>query len=183
MTYTFHTHLRVPYDICVKHITTNLRKNLCVDIISPQIPDVVHKLPLDSMRSMIIKHMEETTSEHGDCLKGMLYYKNDMYRFKTYHHSYDVVLVLKKTSYPYHILKMKLPISSCQPHHMVDHHDNTYHDQIIYIPSEYTDDVKFIPTEFVWEFLSQLPSYLENERKRERERERERKNGYVKGLD
>lgn len=164
MTYTFQTHLRVPYDVCVKHITTNLRKNLYIDVISPQVPDVVKKLPLDTMRGMNIKHMEETTSDHGDCLKGLLYYNEDMYSFKTYHQAYDVVLVMKKTSYPYHIIKMKLPISSFQKHNIADHHDKSAdYDEIIHIPSEYTDDVKIIPTEFVWEFLSQLPSYLEME--------------------
>lgn len=158
MVFTLYTHLRVPYDVCVKHITKNLRKKLNVKIISPKVPDVINTVSLDEI-SLNIRNMEEKDCKSHDCIEGTLYYKDELYTFKTHHNSYDAILIMKKTRYPFDTFKMILPITTYHNKNTENNENNTK----IYIPEEYTTDNKIIPVEFVWEFLSQLPNCIKIE--------------------
>lgn len=151
---SMYTHLRVPYDACVKHISRNLRRNLKIQVVKPEMPDVVQVMPIDSIRSLNITQMEEQECDTGECLSGIISYNNQQYRFRTHQWSYDVVLIMEKTSYPFHSMKLVLPITSWCSHH----------EDKICIPTEYTMDKQVVPVEFVWEFLSQLPVYLDDTR-------------------
>ena len=155
MMYTLHTHLRVPYDTCVNHIRKNLKKTLQVRIIRQDKPDIVDILPLESIKNMAITHMEEDICNDSECLYGNMIFNGNFYRFNTHNRSYDVVILMEKTSYPFHKMKMVLPITSNQ----YEHQDNQ--DYIIHIPSEYTNNEKVVPIEFIWEFLSQLQPFLD----------------------
>jgi hypothetical protein len=145
-----YTHLRVPYDACVKHISRNLRRNLKIQVVKPELPDVVQVMPIDSISSLNITQMEEKACDTGECLSGIISYNNQEYRFRTHQWSYDVVLIMEKTNYPFHCIKLVLPITSWCSHR----------EDKICIPAAYTTDKQIIPVEFVWEFLSQLPVYL-----------------------
>lgn len=153
----FCTNLRVPYDICVTHIRKNLHKNLNVKIISQKKPDMVSTVSLENMKELQIKEMSETDCGTHDCLMGTIEYDGDLYTFKTHHNTYDVILNMKKTNYPFDMLKVVLPITTYRADNKYENHEN---DTKIYIPEEFTDDKKIIPIEFIWEFLSQLPSFL-----------------------
>lgn len=149
----FYSHLRVPYDVCVKHIGKNMRKNLNIQVISQKKPDVVRTLALENLKKLQIKEMCENVCDDHDCLTGTVDYNGDIYTFKTHHNTYDAVLMLKKTSYPFDVVKIILPITT--------YHDGAYEKNTkIYIPEEFTEDKKVIPIEFVWEFLNQLPVFL-----------------------
>ena len=151
MAYVLRSHLRVPYDNCIRHIQKNLRRTLQVHIISQDIPDTITTIPIDQIKNMAITHMEESFCESNSCLNGKIVYNHNIYKFITHHVSYDVVLIMEKTSYPFNKMKMILPITSYKDANM---------DYKIYIPPEYSNDEKIIPIEFVWEFLSQLQPYM-----------------------
>lgn len=147
-----HTHLRVPYDVCVRHINKSLHHNLTFQVVKPELPDVIEIMPIRNLRNLTITEMEEKDCDTGDCLSGIISYNNEEYRFRTHQWSYDVVLMLEKTRYPFHQRKIILPITSWCSHP----------DEKICIPYEYTTDARIVPIEFVWEFLFQLPLYLDN---------------------
>ncbi len=153
MMYALHTHLRVPYDTCVKHISKNMRKTLQVRIVRQDTSDVVDILPLESIRNMAITHMQEGTCSNRECLHGTMLFNENFYRFNTHQKSYDVVIMMEKASYPFNKMKLVLPITSYPVNN---------ENYMIYIPSEYTSDEKVVPIEFVWEFLSQLHTYFGN---------------------
>lgn len=154
----FYSHLRVPYDVCVKHIGKNMRKNLNIQVISQKKPDMVSTLSLENLKHVKIKDMCEGVCDDHDCLTGTIEYDGDIYTFKTHHNTYDALLILKKTSYPFDVVKIILPITTYRDTYSKNenHETNTK----IYIPEEFTEDKKIIPIEFVWEFLNQAPSFL-----------------------
>lgn len=154
-----HTKLRVSYDTCMRHISKNLRGTLKVHIVKHDTPDVVDILPLEAIRNMAITHMEQGDCNGGECLSGTMFFNNGFYRFCTHQKSYDVVIVMEKMIYPFNKLKIILPITSYSNPYDTNT-DNTC--SKIYIPPEYTSDAKTIPIEFVWEFLSQLPMYIDD---------------------
>lgn len=149
-----HTHLRVPYEACVNHIRKNLRRNLKVQIIKPELPDKIQTMPMESIADLNIADMQEKAcnrdNDTENCLFGTILYQQEKYKFHTHQSSYDVVLILRKMTYPFQHIKIMLPITSW----------NEQAEDKIYIPPEYTTDAKVIPVEFVWEFLSQFPVYL-----------------------
>lgn len=155
MMYTLHTRLRVPYDTCVNHINKNLKKTLQVRIIRQDTPDIVDVLSLEDIKNMEITHMEEDICNDSECLYGDMLFNGNFYRFNTHNRSYDVVMVMEDTRYPFHKMKMVLPITSSK----YDLQNNQ--DYMIHIPTEYTNNEKVVPIEFIWEFLSQLQSYLD----------------------
>lgn len=145
-----HNHLRIPYDACAKHIHANMHRNLQVRVIPLGIPDVTYVLPIESIQEISIADMEEGSCEDTNCLVGLMSYNHQEYRFRTHQKSYDVVLFLESTAFPFERLKIVLPLTSYQ-----DHMEGK-----IYIPTLYTNDTSVVPIEFVWEFLTQLPAFL-----------------------
>ena len=149
--HALHTHLRVPYDTCARHISKNLRKTLQVHIIRQDKPDTVDILPLESIRNIEIVHIEHETCNDIDCLHGNMVFNGNPYRFTIHQRSYNVVLIMEKTAFPFAKMRMVLPITSYKGDR-----------NMIYIPPEYTHDEKVIPIEFVWEFLSQLSTFVDS---------------------
>lgn len=145
-----HTHLRIPYDACAKHIQANLHKQLQMRVIPLDVPDVVYMMPIERIQDITIMEMKEGSCDDKNCIIGLMTYNHREYRFRTYQKSYDVLLFLESTYYPFQRLKIILPLSS---------YDNAVHSKI-YIPPRYTSDVKIVPIEFIWEFLTQLPAFL-----------------------
>lgn len=152
MAYALCTKLTVPYDVCVRHISRNMRRSLQVGIIRQSVPDVISTLPLESIRSMEIKHIEEGECDIDECIKGTVMYEGNTYVFRTHSSTCDVVLLMEKTNYPFDRLRMILPITSCIANTNAD-------SQKIVVPTKYMGDDGKIPIEFVWEFLNQLPQY------------------------
>lgn len=145
-------HLRIPYDACVQHISKTLHKGLQVRIVSPKNPGTTCIVPLENIQGLEIQDMKEDDCGYYNCLQGTIGYDKRIYAFRTHYTSYDAVLLLKNTEFPYEALQMVLPLTT-----FPDTKDR------IYIPEEFTEDKTIVPIEFVWEFLIQAPRFLGNQ--------------------
>lgn len=147
------THLKIPYDVCASYIARNMRKDLIIHLVSYKRPDVISTISLENMKGLNIQEMKENDCGKNECLEGYLKYEGKTYNFKTHHYAYDAVLCMKNKDDPYDKIKIVLPITT---------YKERYDDRKIYIPEEFTKDIKIVPIEFVWEFLTQLPSLLKD---------------------
>lgn len=144
------TNLRVSYDVCASHIARNLKKNLRVNIISNKKYGMMLDAPIEHLRGLYIREMKESENE---CIVGMIDFENNTYSFHTHHYAYDAVMYMRNMDYPYDKIRMVLPITTY----------NDKKDCKIYIPEEFTNNVNVVPVEFVWEFLTQLSDFLEDD--------------------